>query len=576
MAYKLIGNNDYNFNPLSTILKNRGIENPKSFIDVNQSSVIHFSKLDNIDKASDCLIKHLENKNKIFVQVDSDVDGYTSSSIIINYIKKICPKANIHYRIQDGKEHGIFINTVPDDVDLVIIPDAGSSQFEEHEALNKRGTEIIVIDHHECERESEHAIVVNNQLSPNYSNKTLTGAGMAYKFCQAVDEKLNKNEAEQFLDLVSIGNIADSADSRNLETRYFMNEGLKKIKHPLLKKLFKKQDFSTKGDKNIQNTQFFINPLINAAIRVGSSEEKDQMMRAFLLSKEKVPYKKRGQSETELVSIHDDTVRILGNLKAKQKRIADAAGAEIKNRIEEKSLTANKVLIVYIEGILDKSLTGLVANQLAEEYKKPVLLARNDPEKGKDILSGSIRGYNKGFIKDFKKVLMDTGLFEFVEGHPNAAGFAIKRQNLILANKVLNEKFKDIDIEEDVQNVDFEIPANQLRKEFLIKLYSYKDYWGYKVEEPLVAITELEVDVDQIEHIGKKNKTTVKFKHGDIEYIRFKSDTDYFEKITQSNGTLILNVVGKARVNEYKGRQTPQIEIYDLEVVRTKKKELVF
>lgn len=51
------------------------------------------------------------------------------------------------------------------------------------------------------------------------------------------------------------------------------------------------------------------------------------------------------------MSIHDDTVRILGNLKAKQKRIADAAGAEIKNRIEEKSLTANKVLIVYIEGI---------------------------------------------------------------------------------------------------------------------------------------------------------------------------------------------------------------------------------
>ncbi|MGF0223546.1 single-stranded-DNA-specific exonuclease RecJ [Bacillus velezensis] len=576
MAYKLIGNNDYNFNPLSTILKNRGIENPKSFIDVNQSSVIHFSKLDNIDKASDCLIKHLEDKNKIFVQVDSDVDGYTSSSIIINYIKKICPKANIHYRIQDGKEHGIFIDTIPDDVDLVIIPDAGSSQFEEHEALNKRGTEIIVIDHHECERESEHAIVVNNQLSPNYSNKTLTGAGMAYKFCQAVDEKLNKNEAEQFLDLVSIGNIADSADSRNLETRYFMNEGLKKIKHPLLKKLFKKQDFSTKGDKNIQNTQFFINPLINAAIRVGSSEEKDQMMRAFLLSKEKVPYKKRGQSETELVSIHDDTVRILGNLKAKQKRIADAAGAEIKNRIEEKSLTANKVLIVYIEGILDKSLTGLVANQLAEEYKKPVLLARNDPDKGEDILSGSIRGYDKGFIKDFKKVLIDTGLFEFVEGHPNAAGFAIKRQNLILVNKVLNEKFKDIDIEEDVQNVDFEIPANQLRKEFLIKLYSYKDYWGYKVEEPLVAITELEVDVDQIEHIGKKNKTTIKFKHGDIEYIRFKSDTEYFEKLTQSNGTLILNVVGKARVNEYKGRQTPQIEIYDLEVVCTKKKELVF
>ncbi|MBN7742759.1 single-stranded-DNA-specific exonuclease RecJ [Bacillus velezensis] len=575
MAYKLIGNNDYNFNPLLTILKNRGIENPQSFIDVNQSSVIHFSKLNNIDKAADCLIKHLENKNKIFVQVDSDVDGYTSSSIIINYIKAIYPKADIQYRIHEGKEHGIFIDTIPEEVDLVLIPDAGSSQIEEHEELEKNGVDVIVIDHHECERESQHAIVVNNQLSNEYSNKTLTGAGMAYKLCQAIDYKLGKNKAEQFLDLVSIGNIADSADSRNLETRYFMIEGLRNIKHPLIKKLFKKQEFSTKGCKNIQNTQFYINPLINAAIRVGSGEEKDQLLRSFLLSKEKVPYKKRGQDEINLVSIHDDTARILGNLKAKQKRIVDAATVEIKNRIEEKNLAANKVLIVHTEGILDKALTGLVANVLANEYKKPVLLTRkSDEEEG--VLSGSIRGYEDGYIKDFKKELTDTGLFEFVKGHPNAAGFAIKRENLILVNEVLNEKFKDVETGEEVQNVDFEIPANQLRKEFLIKLYSYKDYWGYKVEEPLAAITELEVDVDQIEHIGKKNKTTVKFKHGDIEYIRFKSDTEYFEKITQSNGTLILNVVGKARVNEYKGRQTPQIEIYDLEVVRTKKKELVF
>lgn len=121
-----------------------------------------------------------------------------------------------------------------------------------------------------------------------------------------------------------------------------------------------------------------------------------------------------------MVSIQDDTVRMLTNLKGKQKRLVDKATEEIEIRIESKGLLDNKVLIVYVEGILDKDLTGLVANKLADSYKRPVLLARKDEEEG--MLSGSIRGYDKGEIKDFKELLLSTGQFEYVEGHPNAAG----------------------------------------------------------------------------------------------------------------------------------------------------------
>lgn len=91
-------------------------------------------------KQRECLIKHLRKKARIFIQVDSDVDGVTSSSIIINYIKRVFPEANIEWRMHEGKQHGIILETIPEGVDLVLIPDAGSNQFEEHLVLRQKGS----------------------------------------------------------------------------------------------------------------------------------------------------------------------------------------------------------------------------------------------------------------------------------------------------------------------------------------------------------------------------------------------------------------------------------------------------
>jgi len=573
LKYKLIGNNDFVFSPLKTILKNRGVEDIEGFLSLSEDAVNHYSNLINIDEAAECLIKHLRKKARIFIQVDSDVDGVTSSSIIINYIKRVFPEANIEWRMHEGKQHGIILETIPEGIELVLIPDAGSNQFKEHLVLRQKGIDVIVIDHHECDEESKNAIVVNNQLSPKYKNKALTGAGMAYKLCQALDDKLGKNDAKRFIDLVSVGNIADSADSREPETRYYMNQGLKRLRNPLIKELFIKQAYSTKGKKNIQNTQFYINPLINAAIRIGSQEEKAQMMRSLLESNEEIYYKKRGKDEAELVSIHWDTARILGNIKQRQKKLVDSAVSEIEERIEEKGLLKNKVLIVYVEGILNKNLTGLVANQLAGEYKRPVLLAR-ELEDG--TLGGSGRGYDKGTVKNFKRLLEETGKFEYVEGHAEAFGFRITPENLIQVNDILNHKLKDIVINQNEYEVDFEIAADNLTERFIKLINSYQDYWGYKVEEPLLAITDIEINKEDISHIGKKTKNTVKFKVGGIEYMKFKSDEEFYESLINRGDRLVLTVIGKAKVNEYKGKETPQIEIEEMEVVKAKKKVLVF
>src|SRR5690606_8329401 len=120
--------NNY-LDPINTILENRGIEDIQSFLNIDESVVIHWSKLKNIEKAVECLLKHIKNKSKIFIQTDSDVDGITSSAILINYLRRTFPNVNIVYRLHEGKQHGIILDTIPNDVDLVIIPDAGSNQY---------------------------------------------------------------------------------------------------------------------------------------------------------------------------------------------------------------------------------------------------------------------------------------------------------------------------------------------------------------------------------------------------------------------------------------------------------------
>ncbi|GIN22538.1 DHH family phosphoesterase [Siminovitchia fordii] len=568
MKYEVIGKNNL-LNPVETILNNRGIEDIQSFLNVSDKDIIPWHKLRNIDKAVECLLKHIQNKNKLFVQVDSDFDGISSSVMLINYLRHTFDKPNIQWRLQEGKQHGVILDTVPEDVDLVIIPDAGSNQFKEHRVLAEKGIDVIVLDHHEVTRESSDAVVVNNQCSPDYTNKSLTGAGIVYKFLQALDNHLSVNHADNYLDLVSMGLIADVADSRELETRYYMNKGLSKIQNKFLKSLFEKQSFSTKGVINIVNTQFYIAPLVNAAVRSGSMQEKIQMMKAFLESNELI-YNQRKEEHEDIFTA---TARLLTNIRARQNRLRDKGTELISERVKEKNLHENKVLIVNVTDILDKNLTGLVANRLIDRYKRPILLIRYD--KKSNTLSGSARGYNKSPIKDFKEFLSNTKLFNYCEGHPQAFGVSIDVEKIIEANNLINEKLKDIEIDTEVHDVDFIVPANQLSPILIEEINDLRDVWGPNVEEPLIAINNLEVNKDEVQIMGSK-KNTLKIVHRGVEYIKFFSSEKEWNSIVEQGERLVLDIVGKCSVNIWKDKKTPQIIIEDYDIIKTKKKQLIF
>lgn len=568
MRYKLIGVNDYLINPIKTILNNRGITDIEKFLNLDESVVNDWRLLKNIEKAVDCLLTHIKAKSNIFVQVDSDADGYTSSAILINYLKSIFPNINIKWELQEGKEHGIILNKVPSETNLVIVPDSGSNQYEIHSALKKRGIDVIVLDHHECEKESEDAIVVNNQLSPEYPNKNFSGAGIVYKFCKAIDEHLGVNKADYFLDLVAVGNIGDVMDMRELETRYYVLKGLENINNSFIQALLRQQEYSIKGVVNITSIAFYIVPLINAAIRVGDKEDKVDMMKSFLESNETVFNEKKDMNETIQVA----TARRLYNLKNKQNRLRDKGVELIEKRIEEKGLLSNKALIVNVTDILDKNLTGLVATQISKKYKRPVLLIRQ--KDNSTIFGGSARGYEKGVLKDFKQFLQDINKFIFCEGHKNAFGFEIEAEKLIEVNNIINDLLKDVEIDVDKYEVDFIIPLEKLNPEIIYSIHKLRDIWGNNIEEPLIAVTNITVNKDDIQLLGK-NKNTFKFKCRDIEFIKFNYNEETFNKLFNGE-CFVIEVVGKCSVNQWDGKEIPQFIIEDFNILEVKKKEWVF
>ena len=108
--------------------------------------------------------------------------------------------------------------------DLILIPDAGSNDYEAHATLKKKNIDTIILDHHLADKLSDDAIVINNQLS-NYPNKELSGVGVVYQFCRYIDEKMKTHFVDYYLDLVALGLTGDMMSLTSIETKHLIMKG---------------------------------------------------------------------------------------------------------------------------------------------------------------------------------------------------------------------------------------------------------------------------------------------------------------------------------------------------------------
>lgn len=575
MIYKLIeGSLNDIFNPINTVLKNRGIEDTQTYLNLDESVVQDYNDLDNMQEAVQCFVKHYEQRNKIIVMPDSDCDGYTSSAMLYLYIKALDENYPVEYIMhQRPKTHGLSSKdiSIPEDTKLFIIADAGTNDAKECNELIEKGIDIIILDHHDSnyQEESEeenyqtaennNSIVVNNQLSDKYLNKSLSGAGITYRFLQALDEELWESCADQFLDLCCVGNVADVMDMRSYETRYLVNLGVKNFTNKFLQALASAQEFSMGGILSVHNIAWYIAPVINAITRIGTLEERELLFRAMIEQDEIFDYNKRGVGIVE-ENIYDRAARIAKNAKSRQDKQRDKVFNELKDAAD-----LNDKVVILESKTADSGLVGLSAMKLADTIKHPVIILKEIQKDGKTLLSGSCRNYDNSPIPDFKDLILKTNTFEFCSGHGNAAGLAIRPENIDAAKESFANLLKDIDFNVPIP-CDFVIDIDDLSINFIYEINNHGWIWGTGVKEPVVAIENITIKRSDI-HIQGKNFDSVTFTIDDIKFVQFKMATDnpLLTWVTswdnKDTDEITLNVVGEVGISEYKGIYTPQVII---------------
>ena len=563
MKIKLVNDNitsDYTKN----LLRSRGVDNVDEFLLPSEKNLQSWEDLDNIKLGVDLVKNTINDKKPYAILIDPDNDGFTSFAILYQYLKRLNPEKEIEYFIHSAKQHGLedtYQVFQDKEYSVVFLPDSSSNDGVFAKEIN---APICVIDHHEIDNEpSDNMIVINNQSSAKYKNKYLSGAGMVWQFCRAMDYYFGHEWAYDYTDLAAVGICGDAMSGLEIENQYIWSYGFSHINNFFLKTLIDKQNFSMKGIVNPTTVAFYISPLLNAVTRVGTTEEKLHMAEAFINGEKLIPSNKKGH-KGELVALAAEATRECVNAKSRQARILDNIEEKIDIKINKKDLLINKVLFVELDDDDDfpSTLNGLLATRLTNKYSRPTIVARANDD---GYIRGSARAIKTENMDSFKQYLEESEMFEYVLGHPLAFGCSISSYNLDKFFSYSNDSLKDVELGEKCYSVNFIRDAMDNDIDNLIRdVGEYEYIWSNQNDEPTLYIDNIILSTNEIQIIGT-NRDTVKFTKNGIIYIKFKAN----ELIDELSGMkdIIMKIVGRCNINEWNGIKNPQIIIDDYEII---------
>lgn len=558
------------------ILANRNIKEineVKKFMNPSLKDLHDPFLMQDMDKGTDIIIDALEEGKKIVVYGDYDADGVTSTTILYKGLLNLNSEADIQYYIPDreAEGYGMSIERIKilkeQGVEVILTCDNGISAIEEVKLAKELGIVVIITDHHELsfiEREEREyiipdadAVINPKRTDCNYPFKMLCGAGIAFKFIQALYIKLgiDEKEALSLIEIAGIGTICDVVDLIG-ENRIIVKNSLKMIsntKNVGLKSLINMLGIKDKEIK-AHNVGFMIGPCINATGRLETASISVQL----------------------LVTEDEDKARNLAGtlveLNKKRQSMTVQTVDKIVQYIESSNINNDKVLVVYDKEV-HESIAGIVAGKIRERYNVPTIILT----KGKEMPKGSGRSIEEYNL--FEELLKCKDLLDKFGGHPMAAGLSIKEEKIQLLRERLNCNclLTDNDIIPKIK-IDNRIPLTAITDEFIKELEALEPF-GKGNSAPLFA--EKNISISDIKILGK-NQNTLKLtcitknsrkidavgfnKVEDFKNILMKKYKKDYEKIISYPFGLKLDIIFYPTINVFNGIKNKQLTIKDFRI----------
>lgn len=504
-------------------------------------------------KAVDILEKKIQQQAKIRIIGDYDIDGVTSTYILLKGLTRIGANVDTYIpdRVADG--YGIHEHLIDraesDKIDTIVTCDNGIAACAEIQMAKEKGMTVIVTDHHEIPYREENgerrvilppadAILNPKQCDCLYPNKNLCGAVVAFKYITALYERfdIQKKELEDYYELVAIATVGDVMDLQG-ENRILVKEGLRRLPNTKNKGLQELIRANNLEDSKITayHIGFVLGPCINASGRLDTAARSLALLNA---------------------STKEEAAKLAGDLTAlnqSRKALTEKGKEEAIQLIETTELKNDRVLVVYLPEC-HESLAGIIAGRLREKYHKPAFVLT----RGEKCAKGSGRSIESYSMYD--ELVKCADLMVQFGGHPMAAGLSIEEENIEKFREQLNQNCTLT--EEDLRPkivIDVAMPISYITKE-LVEQISLLEPFGKGNVKPIFAQKGLRVLDSNI--IGK-NKNVVKLKLLDpqgaiIEGIYFGEADDFMNFIREKDS---ISVTYYPEINRFRGRESLQIII---------------
>lgn len=530
------------------LLSNRGIRTPeeaKAFLSSSLSSCHDPFQLKGMDKAVHRIKQAVRENEKILVYGDYDADGVTSAALVYTALKRL--GANVHTYIPNRLEEGYGLNiaaikrAAANGSSLLVTVDCGTSSFKEVEFAKASGIDIIVTDHHELLNgmlPDAYSVVNPLQEGCPYPFKHLAGVGVAYKLAKAIFEG-TPHFAEDFLDLVSLGTVADVAPligENRILTKHGLNE-LSKRGRPGLKALMEVARLNFK-DISSGHIGYILGPRINAMGRVGSADKALELI---------------------LSEVYEDSFALAETIDKENRNrqkiesgILEEAMAKVEREINFKE---HRVIVMAGHG-WHPGVIGIVASKIADRFYRPTILISLDGKYAK----GSGRSIDNFNLFDYLLRCKDT-LLSF-GGHEAACGITIDKDRVDDFRAEINElafEIKDDSVFSPKLDIDMEIPLGELDECSINEMETLAPF-GTENPKPVLASRGVVVK-DGPRKIGKSGfKVWVTDNKVTCEAVSFGRRND----IDMPKPGSSIDIAYSPSINEYQGLRSIQLEIKDI------------